>query len=124
MSRYATGVLAVLLVLAVTATFAWAGRRVIKGKAVYYADRYAGQTMACGGKYQPWKMIAASRHLPCGTRLKVKNRRNGRIVHVTVKDRGPYGDPGTVLDLSKKAAHKLGYLHRGHTRVRAVVLDH
>ena len=99
-----------------------AGRRVFKGQAVYYADRYEGQTMACGGRYRRRKMIAAHRKLPCGTKLEVTNRSNGRTVIVKVKDRGPYGDANTILDLSRRAAKKLRYVGAGRARVRAVIV--
>ncbi|MFN2488930.1 MAG: septal ring lytic transglycosylase RlpA family protein [Actinomycetota bacterium] len=99
-----------------------AQRKVMKGEAVYYANRYKGQTMACGGRYKPKKMIAAHRTLPCGTKLRVKNRANGKKVTVTVKDRGPYSDSNTILDLSRRAARKLGYIHAGRTKVRAVIV--
>lgn len=94
----------------------------IVGKAVYYSDAYAGETMACGGKYQPWKMVAAHRRLPCGTELRVRNRANGRVVKVTVRDRGPYGDKERKLDLSRRAARKLRFIKKGVTRIRAVRL--
>jgi rare lipoprotein A len=113
-------VLACALIVAITAV-AYAHHNVIRGKAVYYSNVYAGETMACGGIYQPWKMVAAHRRLPCGTRLRVKNRANGRRVTVTVRDRGPY-DGEYVLDLSRRAAQKLRYVRRGWARVRAVVL--
>ena len=112
--------LACALVIAITAV-AYAHHRVIRGKAVYYSNSYAGDTMACGAAYQPWKMVAAHRRLPCGTRLRVKNLANGRAVTVTVRDRGPYDDE-YILDLSRRAARRLRYVRRGWTRVRAVVL--
>ena len=109
------------LVLALLGPGAFADSRVVKGKAHYYSDELSGNGMACGGKYRPRKMVAAHRSLPCGTELRVKNRANGRIVTVKVKDRGPYGDKKTVLDLSKRAARKLGYVNEGSARVRAIV---
>lgn len=97
-----------------------AHHRVIKGRALYYSNEYAGDAMACGPKYQPWKMVAAHKRLPCGTELRVKNRANGNVVTVTVQDRGPYTD-GFVLDVSRRAARKLGFLRAGSARIRAVV---
>jgi rare lipoprotein A len=49
--------------------------------------------------------------------------RNGRKVTVRVKDRGPYGDTSVKLDLSRRAAKELGFLHRGVTNIKARVLD-
>ena len=111
------------LVLALLGPGAFAESRVVKGKAHYYSDELSGNGMACGGTYRPKKMVAAHRSLPCGTVLRVKNRANGKVVEVKVKDRGPYGDKETVLDLSKRAARKLGYIDEGSARVRAVVTD-
>ena len=113
-------------VLALSAIFgslavATAHHRVLRGRALYYSNEYKGQTMACGGTYQPDKMIAAHRNLPCGTELKVTNKANGRSVVVTVQDRGPFGDKDTILDLSRRAARELDYLNAGSARVRAVV---
>jgi rare lipoprotein A len=99
------------------------GSKVLRGDAVYYANRYRGRTMACGGRYQPKKMVAAHRSLPCGTRLRVRSARGRREVVVTVRDRGPFNDAGTILDLSRRAARILGYIQAGRTRIRAVILS-
>lgn len=96
--------------------------RVLWGRAVYYSNFYAGRRMACGRIYQPWKMVAAHRSLPCGSRLRVTNRANGRTVIVTVRDRGPYGDRRTILDVSRRAAIRLRFFRRGWARVRVTVL--
>jgi rare lipoprotein A len=96
--------------------------RVWKGEAIYYSDEFAGETMACGGKYRPRKMVAAHRKLACGTRIRVKNRANGRVVVLTVKDRGPYGDKGTIVDVSRRAARKLRFFDAGRTKVRLTVV--
>jgi rare lipoprotein A len=45
--------------------------------------------------------------LPLGTRATVINEENGKSVNVRINDRGPYVD-GRVIDLSKKAAKKIG----------------
>lgn len=99
-----------------------AQHRVWKGEAIYYSDEFAGETMACGGKYRPRKMVAAHRKLPCGTRIRVRNRANGRSVVVTVRDRGPYGDKGTIVDVSRRAARRLRFFDEGRARVRLRVV--
>ncbi len=92
------------------------------GKARYYSNELSGEGMACGGKYRPWKMIAAHRKLPCGTRIRVKNRRNDRVVTLTVQDRGPYGDKDFIVDVSLRAARRLGFISAGIARVKVAVL--
>jgi rare lipoprotein A len=124
MARWVMLCACLVLSVAVVTETGVAHKRVIKGKAVYYAARYDGSKMACGGRYRPRKLVAAHRSLPCGTRLKVRNVRTGDIVKVTVRDRGPYGDSRTVLDLSRRAARKLGYLRAGRARVRATVVHY
>ena len=101
---------------------ATAHHRVWRGEAIYYSDGFAGETMACGGKYRPRKMVAAHRKLACGTRIRVKNRANGRSVVVTVKDRGPQGDKGTIVDVSRRAARRLRFFDDGRTKVRLTVV--
>jgi rare lipoprotein A len=100
-----------------------AAPRVLWGRSTYYASRYVGQTMACGGRYRHHKMIAAvdlALPLKCGKKLVVKNRANGRKITVTVADR--CSCPGrTVIDLSRRGARRLHYLSAGWARVRVKV---
>jgi rare lipoprotein A len=110
-------VCALLVALAPTVSAHHEGFR---GKVLYYSDGYAVDAMACGPKYQPWKMVAAHRSLPCGTELRVRNVANGKVVTVTVQDRGPYTD-GFVLDVSRRAARKLGFISQGSAKIRAVI---
>lgn len=50
------------------------------------------------------------------TYVKVSNPQNGKSVIVRINDRGPFVR-GRSLDLSHRAAQKLGILHSGVTRV-------
>ncbi len=84
------------------------------GKASWYQ---MGKRTASGARYNPDGLTAAHRSLPFGTRLKVTNLRNGKTVHVTVNDRGPFTG-GRVLDVSRGAARHLGMISAGVTRVK------
>ncbi len=64
----------------------------------------------------PSALTAAHRTLPFGTRLKVTNQHNGKSVIVRVNDRGPF-IRGRMLDLSRGAASRLGFIGSGHTKV-------
>ncbi len=86
--------------------------RVFVGKASFYSSHHR---TADGGHVGP--LTAAHRSLPFGTRVKVTNLRNGRVVYVTINDRGPFVR-GRVIDLSRGAARVLGMLHAGVARVR------
>lgn len=83
------------------------------GRASWYA---LTSKTASGERMNPSGMTAAHRSLPFGTKLKVTNKRNGKSVVVRVNDRGPF-IKGRVLDLSKGAAGKLGFIGSGHTSV-------
>ena len=52
-------------------------------------------------------MTAAHKSLPFGTRVRVRNRNNGRTVTVTINDRGPFVK-GRCIDLSPAAREALG----------------
>ncbi len=71
---------------------------------------------ASGERMNPSAMTAAHRSLPFGSKVKVTNLRNGRTVTVRINDRGPF-IRGRVIDLSKAAARKLGFIRAGHTKV-------
>jgi rare lipoprotein A len=73
--------------------------------------------MANGKRFDRRKMTAASWYVPLGTVLRVVNLENGRVVTVTVTDRGPNFRLHRVLDLSEAAARQLGYVEKGLTQV-------
>ncbi len=77
------------------------------GKASFYADRYAGKTMADGTPMRLSSNNAASITLPLGTTAKVTNLENGRSAIVAIRDRGPYVR-GRIVDLSPTTARQIG----------------
>jgi rare lipoprotein A len=85
-----------------------------QGKASWYAMT---SLTASGERASPHTMTAAHRTLRFGTHIKVTNLRNGRSVVLCVNDRGPFVR-GRVVDVTKKAARKLGFLRSGWTNVR------
>jgi rare lipoprotein A len=82
-----------------------------RGKASIYSRRLAHKIMADGTPLDLDAEVAASRQLPLGSKAKVTNLRNGRSTEVLIRDRGPY-IPGRIIDLTPKAAARLGF-HRG-----------
>jgi rare lipoprotein A len=86
------------------------------GKASYYARHFNGRKTASGERLNPNRLTAASKTLPLGTRVQVTNLENGRVVHVTINDRGPYVR-GRVIDLTPRAAEALAMSHQGIARV-------
>lgn len=92
------------------------------GKASFYADKFEGRMTASGEKYKHSKLTAAHKTLPFGTKVRVTNMNNNQTVEVVVNDRGPYAE-GRIIDLSKSAAEKLGFVHLGLTDVKLEVID-
>ncbi len=69
--------------------------------------RDSGNKVACGGELNERALTAAHRTLPCGSRVRVTNKRNGMSVQVTINDRGPFVS-GRVIDLTPAAAKAIG----------------
>jgi rare lipoprotein A len=93
-----------------------------QGKASWYGDRFHGRKTANGERFDMNGMTAAHRTLPFGSRVKVTNLRNGRVVEVRINDRGPFGGRGRIIDVSKGAARKLGMISDGVVPVRLDVV--
>ena len=62
-------------------------------------------------------MTAAHKTLPIPSYAKVTNLANGKSVVVRINDRGPFHS-SRVMDLSKAAAGKLGFINQGTANVR------
>lgn len=87
------------------------------GVASFYHSSLAGNLTANGDHYDESALTAAHRTLDLGTRVRVTNLENHRSVVVTVNDRGPYAK-GRIIDLSRRAARVLGFVHDGVTKVK------
>ena len=96
------------------------------GLASYYGPGFHGEETASGETFDQRQMVAAHRTLPLGSVVRVTNLENGRQVTLRVIDRGPYGAnyrKGTIIDVSKGAARRLGFIEDGLVRVRVEVLE-
>ena len=71
-----------------------------------------GRKTASGQVFRQNKKTAAHPTLPFGTKVSVENNFNSKKVTVRINDRGPFV-PGRIIDLSKKAARKIGMLQQG-----------
>ncbi len=90
--------------------------------ASWYGPGFIGQRTASGEVYHRDDLTAASRSLPLGTRVRVTNLSTGRAVVVRINDRGPYVR-GRGIDLSQRAAERIGLNHSGIARVAVTRLD-
>ena len=91
------------------------------GIASYYGREFHRKLTANGQRFNMYKVSAAHKTLPLGTRVKVTNLNNGKSIRLTINDRGPF-KKGRILDLSYKAAQKLGFVNEGTTKVRIDVI--
>ncbi|RYF17503.1 MAG: septal ring lytic transglycosylase RlpA family protein [Comamonadaceae bacterium] len=92
------------------------GAEIDRGKASWYGRRFHGKRTASGERFDMNGLTAAHRTLPFGTRVRVRNIRNGREVVVRINDRGPHVR-GRILDLSQAAAAALDLLQAGEAPV-------
>lgn len=88
-----------------------------EGEASYYHDAFEGRRTASGEPFSQNRLTAASPDLPLGAKATVINQETGETVEVKITDRGPYVD-GRVIDLSKKAAERIGIDEEGVAPVR------
>jgi len=90
--------------------------------ASWYGSGFNGGTTSNGEVFDSHRLTAASRALPLGSYVRVRNLDNGQSVVVRVNDRGPYiGRRG--IDLSEAAADRLGFRREGVARVQVARLD-
>lgn len=91
------------------------------GIASYYSDEYHGRKTAYGDTYNKNELTAAHKKHPYGTYLKITRLDNKKSVTVKVTDKGPY-IKGRVVDVSRKAAERLGLIQVGMAEVKVEVV--
>ena len=96
--------------------------RVFYGQASFYSNKFNGRRTASGETFDQKKFTCACNVLPLGTWIKVTNLRNGRSAIVKVNDR-IHPKMKRIVDLSRAAAQKLGYISNGLTRVKVELVD-
>ncbi len=87
-----------------------------KGVASWYGPNFAGQPTANGEIFDPGELTAAHKSLPFDTEVEVVHLETGRSVVVRINDRGPF-IKDRIIDLSRKAAEKLGIIGSGTAEV-------
>lgn len=91
------------------------------GIASFYSKKFHGRQTANGEIYRNEKYSAACNILPLNTWIKVTNLRNNKSIIVKTNDRMNHKNK-RLMDLSRAAAEKLGYISRGLTKVKVEVL--
>ena len=95
--------------------------RVQVGIASYYGSKFHKKRTANGEIFNMYKISAAHKTYPLGTKVKVTNLENGKSIKLIINDRGPFAK-SRILDLSYKAARKLDFVNQGTTKVRIEVI--
>ncbi len=86
------------------------------GQASWYGSWHQGRPTSSGKPFDQNSMTAAHANLPLGSRVRVTRQDTGNSVVVVINDRQP--PRGTrVIDLSRKAAARLGMVDRGVSMV-------
>ncbi len=75
-----------------------------------------------GEKVGRFDVSGAHKTLPLPCRVKVTNLSNGKSVKMRLNDRGPF-IAGRIIDVTPRAARKLGFKEKGLTRVRVECLS-
>ena len=101
-------------------------KKIYKGEATYYHNKYHGRKTASGERYHKKKYTAAVRmnkiKVPFGTIIEVKNLKNGKKVRVKVNDKMP-NKASAIVDLSRKAAKDIGLIEAGRTKVEVRIIS-
>lgn len=92
----------------------------VTGIASFYSSNLDGTKTATGERYRNSKLSAASNHFDLNTWVRVTNLKNNKSVVLRINDRmhPRMKEKGRVVDLSRIAASKLGFIKSGLTRVK------
>jgi rare lipoprotein A len=122
MNSLRTLLLTALALISVPTAYAATTGSTEHGKASWYCIECNGGTHTASGEtLVDNAMTAAHKTLPMGSKVRVTNKRNGRSIIVRITDRGPY-IKGRIIDVTKGAADKLGFIKDGVVPVKIEVL--
>jgi rare lipoprotein A len=96
--------------------------RILYGQASFYANKFNGRRTASGEIFDQKKLTCACNVLPLGTWIKVTNLKNKHSVIVKINDR-IHPKMKRIVDLTRAAAHKLGYISNGLARVKVELVE-
>ena len=75
-----------------------------------------------GEKVGRFDVSGAHKTLPLPCRVKVTNLSNGKSLKMRLNDRGPF-IPGRIIDVTPRAANKLGFKEQGLTEVEVEIVS-
>ena len=85
------------------------------GLAAYYSRRLHGGRTVSGERFNNNALTTGHQTLPFGTKVRVTNTKNNKSVVLRVNDRGPT-QPNRILDVSRAAAQRLGFVRADWSR--------
>jgi len=91
------------------------------GVASWYGPNFNRRKTANGETFKKHHMTAAHPTLPLPSIVEVTNLENDKVIKVRINDRGPFAKD-RIIDLSEKAAKKLGFGNQGTTLVKVTFL--
>ena len=94
----------------------------LEGVASYYAHDFNGKQTSNGETFNMNAFTAAHRTFPFGTKVRVTNLENNKVVIVRVNDRGPFKE-GRIMDLSMGAAKEIDLFRNGTAHVKLEVIE-
>jgi rare lipoprotein A len=68
------------------------------------------------------ELTTAHRSLPCGTRVRITNTKNGKSVEATVNDWGPTSR-NRIVDVSQAVAEKSDFVKQGTATVKIEIVQ-
>ena len=91
--------------------------KIVVGVASFYAHSFHDRQTASGIVFDSNAMTAASNDIAIPSVVKVTNMKTNKSIHVLVNDKGPFAE-NRIIDLSKRAASELGFVHHGISKVK------
>ncbi len=89
------------------------------GQASWYGDKFHRKKTANGEIFRKTDLTAAHPTLPLPSIVDVTNLENGKSLTIKINDRGPFLKD-RIIDLSEKAAKKLGFYSQGTATVQVI----
>ncbi len=93
------------------------------GYASWFGEESNGKLTAIGEQVSPYTLTAAHPTLPIPSYVRVTNLSNGRMMIVRVNDRGPYHQPGKIIELSRAAAERLNLMPQSKVKLDGILIS-
>ena len=103
-------------------TNTYSKRKVIHGKASYYANKFEGRKTASGEVFRQSKKTEACNRLPLGTWVLITNLTNHTSAKVKINDRLHVKNK-RLIDVTSSVAKKLDFYKKGLANVKIEVVQ-